>query len=197
MKKIPLFAAAMILLFCLAGCGGENGRTPSAVPADNAAAQSPPSGSGEPSGPAAPTAAMQPAGPSENQKAEREPKDNQGNAAMRISVRSDADGYEIIYELNGSQAARGLYEQLPLTTKVEPFSNNEMIFYPPEELDTADAPLSGGQPGSLSYYAPWGDVALLYAPCSPNGGLYEIGTATSGADDISKLNGSVTISACQ
>ena len=111
--------------------------------------------------------------------------------AMMISVKSDA--YEIIYKLNGSRAAEELYAQLPLTTEVEPFSNNEMTFYP-EKLSTEDTPLSGGEPGSLSYYEPWGDVVMFYAPCAPNSSLYELGTAILGEEFIENLSGTITVS---
>lgn len=118
----------------------------------------------------------------------------QEKTAMRISVKSEQ--YEIIYELNDSRAAGELYAQLPLTTEVEPFSNNEMTFYP-ERLDVADAPLSDGEPGSLSYYEPWGDVVMFYAPCPPNNSLYELGKAVSGAEHIEKLSGTITVSAVE
>ena len=111
--------------------------------------------------------------------------------AMMISVKSDA--YEIIYKLNGSRAAEELYAQLPLTTEVEPFSNNEMTFYP-EKLSTEDTPLSGGETGSLSYYEPWGDVVMFYAPCAPNSSLYELGTAILGEEFIENLSGAITVS---
>lgn len=110
---------------------------------------------------------------------------------MKISVKSDE--YEIIYELNGSRAAEELYAQLPLTTEVEPFSDNEMTFYP-EKLSTEDTPLSGGEPGSLSYYEPWGDMVMFYAPCTPNNSLYELGTAVSGEEFIENLSGTITVS---
>ena len=42
----------------------------------------------------------------------------------------------LVYELNDSQAAADLYDQLPLTLEVEDYSTNEKIFYPPEALDT-------------------------------------------------------------
>ena len=113
---------------------------------------------------------------------------------MRISVKSEQ--YEIIYELNDSTAASELYAQLPLTTEVEPFSNNEMTFYP-EKLDVTDAPLSDGEPGSLSYYEPWGDVVMFYAPCTPNNSLYELGKAVSGAEHIERLSGTITVSAVE
>lgn len=118
----------------------------------------------------------------------------QEERTMRISVKSEQ--YEIIYELNDSTAAEQLYEQLPLTTEVEPFSNNEMTFYP-EELDITDAPLSDGEPGSLSYYEPWGDVVMFYAPCTPNNSLYELGKAVSGAEYIESLSGIITVSAAE
>lgn len=123
-----------------------------------------------------------------------EPQIMEESQTMRISVKSDQ--HEIIYELNDSRAASELYAQLPLTTEVEPFSNNEMTFYP-EELDVTDAPLSGGETGSLSYYEPWGDVVLFYAPCTPNSSLYELGTVVSGAEYIERLSGTITVSAAE
>lgn len=118
-------------------------------------------------------------------------KEQEEEETMKISVKSDE--YEIIYELNDSRAAEELYNQLPLTTEVEPFSNNEMTFYP-EKLSTEDAPLSGGELGSLSYYEPWGDVVMFYAPCAPNSSLYELGTVVSGEEFIENLSGTITVS---
>lgn len=110
---------------------------------------------------------------------------------MKISVKS-AD-YEIIYELNNSNAAKTLYEQLPLTVEAEPFSNNEMTFYPPQKLDTSDTPLSRGEAGTLSYYSPWGDVVMFYDSCNPNGSLYGLGEVVSGKENIEKLSGTITV----
>ena len=111
---------------------------------------------------------------------------------MKISVKS-ADN-EIIYELNNSNAAKTLYEQLPLTMEVEPFSNNEMTFYPPQKLDTSDTPLSSGEAGTLSYYSPWGDVVMFYDYCNQNGSLYGLGEVVSGKENIEKLSGTITVS---
>lgn len=111
---------------------------------------------------------------------------------MKISVKSSE--YEIIYELNGSGAACDLLEQLPLTVETEPFSNNEITFYPPEELNTGNTPLGSGEAGTLAYYAPWGDVVMFYAPCSPNNSLFELGKAVSGEENVEGLTGTVTVS---
>lgn len=118
----------------------------------------------------------------------------QEETSMRISVKSEQ--YEIIYELNDSTAASELYAQLPLITEVEPFSNNEMTFYP-EKLAVTGTPLSDGETGSLSYYEPWGDVVMFYAPCMPNSSLYELGTVVSGAEHIENLSGTITVSAVE
>ena len=113
---------------------------------------------------------------------------------IRISVKSEQ--HEIIYELIDSVAAGELYAQLPLTVEVEPFSKNEMTFYP-QKLDVTNAPLSDGAAGSLSYYEPWGDVVMFYAPCPPNISLYELGVAVSGAEHIADLSGIITVSAVE
>ena len=167
MRRIVIFISAIFLLLGMTGCGNSSSvQTPSDASEESSTAQ-----------------------PEQN---ESGPVDREENETMNISVKS-AD-HELIYELNNSQAAKELYAQLPLTMEVEPFSNNEMTFYPPQKLDTSGAPLSGGEAGSLSYYEPWGDVVMFYAPCDPNGSLYELGTILSGKEDIDKLNGTITIS---
>lgn len=188
MRKIVLCMASALLLFALTACG------PAAQTSSDSASQ--PESESAVSGESAVQSEKDAAESAEASAAPDEPEANQaieGEETMQISVKSSE--HEIVYELNDSQAARELYAQLPLSMEVEPYSNNEMTFYPPEKLVVEDAPLSGGAVGSLSYYAPWGDVVMFYAPCSPNGSLYELGTAVSGADNISKLSGTITISA--
>ena len=116
------------------------------------------------------------------------------SARNTISLRlTTEDGTVIEYALNDSQAAAGLYSQLPLTIEVEDYSTNEKIFYPPEELDTGDAPEAAGGAGVLAYYEPWGDMVLFYDDFGTASGLYELGTVTSGSENISELSGSVRI----
>ena len=116
------------------------------------------------------------------------------SARNTISLRlTTEDGTVIEYALNDSQAAADLYSQLPLTIEVEDYSTNEKIFYPPEELDTGDAPEAAGGAGVLAYYEPWGDVVMFYDDFGTASGLYELGMVTSGSENISKLSGSVLI----
>ena len=111
--------------------------------------------------------------------------------AMYISVR--AKGNITLFKLNNSHAAKALYEQLPLTIKAEPYSDNEMIFYPPEKLSTDHTPMANAKAGTLAYYAPWGDVVMFYKDFGSASGLYELGNSVSGGDHISEMTGTLLV----
>lgn len=174
MKRIAIIFTFAILLFGMTGCQGT-------TPAKNQVNES----NMEEQSKDNEIQSQETEKPAENEL-------NQEEEIMRISVKSD--DYEIIYELNDSNAAKTLYEQLPLTTEMEPFSTNEMTFYLPQKLDTADTPLSSGEAGTLSYYSPWGDVVMFYDYCNPNGSLYGLGEVVSGKENIDKLTGTITVS---
>ncbi len=110
---------------------------------------------------------------------------------MKISVK--AADKTIIFQLNNSTASKALYEQLPLEIKVEDYSSNEKIFYPPKKLSTDNTPLAKSAAGDLAYYAPWGDVVMFYEDFGKASGLYALGQATAGAEYIRGLSGSVLI----
>lgn len=50
-----------------------------------------------------------------------------------------------------------------------------------------------GPAGTLAYFAPWGDVVMYYSSCGPYGGLYELGHAVSGGEQIKNLSGTLQI----
>lgn len=120
--------------------------------------------------------------------------EDQEEESMKMNV--SANGGTVVFELNGSQASKDLYAQLPLTVELQNFSTNEKVFYPPEKLETSETPLAKeGGGGTLAYYAPWGDVVMFYDSYSPNGSLYELGAAISGEELIQDLSGTVEITA--
>ncbi|EFK09897.1 conserved hypothetical protein [delta proteobacterium NaphS2] len=121
----------------------------------------------------------------------KKPNASENQAAMKISVK--ANSKTTVFELNNSPAARDLYAQLPLSISVENYSNNEKIFYPPNKLKTADTPQADAQPGTLAYYAPWGDVVMFYGSFGSAAGLYELGYAISGSEYIRGMSGTVKI----
>jgi hypothetical protein len=110
---------------------------------------------------------------------------------MQISVR--ANGNTTVFELNNGPAAKGLCAQLPLSIKIENYSNNEKIFYPPKKLNTTDTPLADAKSGTLAYYAPWGDVVMFYGSFGAAGGLYALGHAVSGSEFIREMSGMIQV----
>ena len=116
-------------------------------------------------------------------------------SAGRISIESN--GNTIIFELNNSQAAQDLYDQLPLSVESEDYSDNEKIFYPSEDLNVSDAPEAEGGAGVLAYYEPWGDVVMFYDDVDSSSSLYELGRVVSGSEWIEDMSGTIEISQMQ
>ena len=113
-------------------------------------------------------------------------------SAGRISI--EYNGNTIIFELNNSQAAQDLYDQLPLSVESEDYSDNEKIFYPSEDLNVSDAPEAEGGAGVLAYYEPWGDVVMFYDDFDSSSSLYELGRVVSGSEWIEDMSGTIEIS---
>ena len=111
--------------------------------------------------------------------------------ARRINV---SDGTNSVsYELNGTAAASSLYDQLPLSLEVGDYSDNEKAFYP-QKLDTTGAVDSNGAVGTLAYFSPWGGVVMYYGhDAGPYQGLYDLGTAVEGAENVQNLQGTITV----
>lgn len=118
-------------------------------------------------------------------------KANKDHGAMKVTV--TANGKITVFELNGSAAAKDLYAQLPLSIKVDNYSNNEKIFYPPEKLDITGTPRANAKAGTLAYYAPWGDVVMFYGNFGSAPGLYELGRAVSGQEYIQEMSGTIQL----
>lgn len=112
---------------------------------------------------------------------------------MQIKVTDGTN--EIVFQLGGGSAAKSLYEQLPLTLDVENYGSNEKIFYPPEKLDTSDVMEGDCPSGTLAYFSPWDNVVMYYGPFGAYPGLYILGEAVEGAENIKNLSGTITITA--
>jgi len=120
-------------------------------------------------------------------------KPNASETKTAMQIRVKANGKTTVFELNNSRAARDLYAQLPLSITVENYSSNEKIFYPPEKLNTSDTPKADARAGTLAYYAPWGDVVMFYGRFGSAAGLYELGHAISGSENIPGMSGTIHV----
>ena len=133
---------------------------------------------------------QEPAGAAE-QPEETEKMAAAANEDTRIRVTSDAG--EIVFVLNDTPAAQSLLAQLPLTAETEPYSSNEIVFQPETPLDTENGLEGGGTAGYLGYFAPWNNVVMYYGDFEEYPGLYILGEAVSGAENIKDIKGMITI----
>ncbi|WP_317854425.1 cyclophilin-like fold protein [Chakrabartyella piscis] len=98
------------------------------------------------------------------------------------------------FQLYDTVAADEFYQQLPLTLELSNFRNAQWMFYPPEELNvTAEEAYHDGIKGELSYYAPWGDVFMLYEDFYAGDEMHRLGIGLTGIDQIADMTGSITI----
>ena len=110
----------------------------------------------------------------------------------RINV---TDGsHSVTFELNGTSAARALYDMLPVTKDVQNYSTNEKIFYPETAISYSSDCIEDDCPaGTLALFSPWGNVVMYYGDAGKYNGLYVLGEAVEGADQISELSGNITV----
>lgn len=98
------------------------------------------------------------------------------------------------FQLYDTVAAEEFYEQLPLTLELSNFRNAQWMFYPPNKLNvTAKEAYHDGIKGELSYYAPWGDVFMLYKDFYAGDEMHRLGIGLTGIDEIAGMSGYVTI----
>lgn len=117
----------------------------------------------------------------------------EGLCRMRIKV---TDGeHTIIYQLNDSPSAKSLYEMLPLDIEVENYGSNEKIFYPEETIDTTEGIEGGGEAGGLALFSPWGNVVMYYDSFNSYPGLYILGEAVEGVEQVKDLSGTIHVEA--
>ena len=110
-----------------------------------------------------------------------------------VTIRVISDAGEIRFVLNDTPAAESFAAQLPLTAETELYSDNEIVFHPGEPLAVENGIEGGGTAGYIGYYAPWNNVVLYYGDFEKYPGLYILGEAVSGAENIKDIRGSIKI----
>ncbi|MDH2431391.1 cyclophilin-like fold protein [Pokkaliibacter sp. MBI-7] len=78
--------------------------------------------------------------------------------------------------LNDSAASRDFMSLLPLTLTLTDYASNEKIADLPKKLSLQGAP-AGIDPevGDITYYAPWGNLAIFYRDFGYAKGLVSLG----------------------
>ena len=95
--------------------------------------------------------------------------------------------------LHDNPTSRDFASLLPLTMELEDYNSTEKIGTLAKKLSTQNAP-AGFDPsvGDITYYAPWGNLALFYKDFRYSDGLISLGKIT-GDIELFKVSGSVTV----
>lgn len=95
--------------------------------------------------------------------------------------------------LNDGKASHDFISLLPLTLTLEDYAGTEKISNLPKKLSTEDAP-AGSDPsvGDITYYAPWGNLAIFYKDFGYARGLVILGKIDSGVEAFN-VSGSLKV----
>lgn len=87
--------------------------------------------------------------------------------------------------LKDTAASRDFIAQLPLTLELKDYASTEKVADLPEKLSTQGAP-EGYEPsvGDITYYAPWGNLAVFYRDFGYSRGLVNLGRITEGVEHL-------------
>ena len=110
-----------------------------------------------------------------------------------MKIRLILEDRVITATLIDSKATQDFISLLPLTLTLEDYAGTEKISDLPRRLSTEDAP-AGIDPavGDITYYAPWGNLAIFHRDFGYSGGLVRLGKVDSGIEAF-KVPGSVRV----
>jgi hypothetical protein len=102
-----------------------------------------------------------------------------------MKIRLTINGTTITASLNDNAAARDFVALLPLTLTLQDYAATEKIAYLPRKVSTAGAP-AGFDPstGDITYYAPWGNLAIFHRDFGYSEGLVHLGRIDSGIEAL-------------
>lgn len=95
----------------------------------------------------------------------------------KILLKTSAGDFEAV--LHDNAAARDFAKLLPLRLTVRDYARTELIADLPQKLSREGAP-DGFDPsvGDITYYAPWGNLAIFYRDAPFASGLISLGRLT-------------------
>lgn len=98
-----------------------------------------------------------------------------------MKIRLQVDGQTVTATLHDNAAARDFAALLPLSLTLEDYTVIERISNLPRKLTTAGTP-AGMKPetGDITYYAPWGNLAIFAAGNVYAHGLVRLGKVDTG-----------------
>jgi hypothetical protein len=102
-----------------------------------------------------------------------------------MKIRMDVEGRAVTATLDDNDTSREFVSLLPLTLTLKDYAATEKISDLPRRLSTKGAP-AGTDPsiGDITYYSPWGNLALFYKDSGYASGLVKLGRIDAGLDAL-------------
>ena len=93
--------------------------------------------------------------------------------------------HTMVAQLEDNAASRSFIEMLPRTFELEDYASTEKVTQLPGKLSTEGAP-AGFEPsvGDITYYAPWGNIAIFYRDFGYSRGLVNLGRIIEGVEHL-------------
>jgi hypothetical protein len=104
-----------------------------------------------------------------------------------MKIRMDVEGAEVTATLDDNATSRDFVSLLPLTLTLKDYAETEKISYLSRRLSAEGAP-PGTDPsvGDITYYAPWGNLAVFYRDFGYSDGLVKLGKIDSGVEALNR-----------
>ncbi|WP_256856211.1 cyclophilin-like fold protein [Rodentibacter genomosp. 2] len=81
-------------------------------------------------------------------------------AQMKVKVSLDSGVYSAT--LADNPTSQSFWQKLPIESKLDSYGHNEKVVYMNDKLSTENAPAAyTGKAGDITYYAPWGNIAMF------------------------------------
>ncbi|KTG17190.1 MULTISPECIES: cyclophilin-like fold protein [unclassified Guyparkeria] len=110
-----------------------------------------------------------------------------------IHIHLSAAGERLEARLDDTAAGRDFARLLPIELTLTDFHATEKVADLPRRLDTTNAPdRYAAQVGDITYYAPWGNLAIFYRPFPAARGLVRLGEI-EGSIDALRQDGEIPV----
>lgn len=102
-----------------------------------------------------------------------------------MKIRIDVAGGPVTATLDNNESSRDLVKQLPMKLTLEDYALTEKISDLPKPISTGGAP-PGFTPseGDITFYAPWGNLAIFHKGFKYSSGLIKLGRIDSGLEAL-------------
>lgn len=107
-----------------------------------------------------------------------------------MKIRLTIDGSVLTATLTDNAAARDFVAMLPLSLTLRDYAGTEKVSDLPSRLSVTGTP-AGIDPdvGDITYYAPWGNLAIFYRDFGYADGLVALGHLDAGIAELAKRRG--------